>query len=107
MRPHDYRIHASLGNALAGLGQKEEAIAAGKRAIELMPVEKDAYIGPQYIFDLARTYTLLGMQEEALAQIDLLLSIPAKFSVELLETSPRWDTLRDHPRYQEIVDKYS
>ena len=106
-RPNDYRLHASLGKALAGLGRKEEAIAAGKRAIELMPIEKDFYIGPQYILDLARTYTLLGMRDEALEQIDLLLSIPAKFSVELLKISPRWDSLRDHPRYQEIVEKYS
>jgi serine/threonine protein kinase/TolB-like protein/Flp pilus assembly protein TadD len=106
-RPNDYRIHASLGVALAGLGGQKEAIAAGKRAIEMMPIEKDFYIGPQYIFDLARTYTLLGMQDEALDQIDLLLSIPAKFSVELLKLSPRWDPLRDHPRYQEIVEKYS
>jgi hypothetical protein len=49
----------------------------------------------------------LGEREEALDQIDLLLSIPSKFSVKILEMDPRWDSLRDHPRYREIVEKYS
>ncbi|MGB5657897.1 MAG: hypothetical protein WBO54_00310, partial [Thermoanaerobaculia bacterium] len=106
-RPDDYRLYASLGQALAGLGRKEQAIAAGKKAVEMMPIEKDMYIGPQLVDDLALIYTRLGMVEEALDQIDLLLSIPAKFSVVVLEMDPRWDGLRDHPRYREIVEKYS
>ncbi|MGB6364090.1 MAG: hypothetical protein WBG64_15605, partial [Thermoanaerobaculia bacterium] len=106
-RPDDYRLYASLGQALAGLGRKEEAIAAGKKAIEMMPIEKDMYIGPQLVHDLAVIYTRLGMVEEALDQIDLLLSIPAKFSVVVLKMDPRWDALRDHPRYRELLEKYS
>jgi TolB-like protein/Flp pilus assembly protein TadD len=106
-RPDDYRLYASLGQALAGLGRKEEAIAAGKKAIDMMPIEKDMYIGPRLVHDLALIYTRLGEPEEALDQIDLLLSIPAKFSVVVLEMDPRWDGLRDHPRYREIVEKYS
>jgi len=106
-RPDDYRLYASLGQALAGLGREREAIAAGKKAIEMMPIEKDMYIGPRLVHDLALIYTRLGMVEEALDQIDLLLSIPAKFSVVVLEMDPRWDGLRDHPRYREIVEKYS
>ncbi|MGB5159751.1 MAG: protein kinase [Thermoanaerobaculia bacterium] len=106
-RPDDYRLYASLGQALAGLGRKEQAIAAGKKAVEMMPIEKDMYIGPQLVDDLALIYTCLGMVEEALDQIDLLLSIPSKFSVTILEKDPRWDGLRDHPRYREIVEKYS
>ena len=106
-RPDDYRLYASLGLALAGLGRKEPAIAAGKKAIEMMPIEKDMYIGPQLVHDLALIYTRLRRVEEALDQIDLLLSIPAKFSVTVLEMDPRWDILRDHPRYREIVERYS
>jgi tetratricopeptide (TPR) repeat protein len=92
---------------LAGLGRKEEAIAAGRKALELMPLEKDVYIGHQLLLDLAITYARLGMVEEALEAIDQLLSIPAKFSVRFFEIDPRWDGLRDHPRYREIVEKYS
>ncbi len=106
-RPDDYRLHASLGMALAGLGRKEEAIAAGQKAVEMMPIEKDIYIGQQFPADLALIYARLGEDEAALDQIDLLLSIPAKFSVAVLRLDPRWDSLRDHPRYQEILDKHS
>jgi serine/threonine protein kinase/TolB-like protein/Flp pilus assembly protein TadD len=106
-RPDDYRLHASLGMALAGLGRREQAIAAGQKAVEMMPIEKDIYIGQQFPADLALIYARLGEVEAALDQIDLVLSIPAKFSVAVLRIDPRWDGLRDHPRYQEILEKYS
>jgi tetratricopeptide (TPR) repeat protein len=105
--PDDYRLYSSLGQALAGLGRKEDAIAAGQKAIEMMPIEKDMYIGPQLIHDLALIYTRLEMFDEALDQIDLLLSIPSKFSVTMMKKDPRWDSLRDRPQYREIVEKYS
>jgi hypothetical protein len=28
------------------------------------------------------------------------------FSVPLLELDPRWDPLRDHPGYRQLVEKY-
>ena len=106
-RPDDYRLHASLGLALAGLGRKEQAVAAGRKAVEMMPFDKDAYIGQQYMADLALIYARLGEVDKALPQIDRVLSIPTKFSVAMLEADPRWDGLRDHPRYREIIEKHS
>ena len=71
-----------------------------------MPMTKRQY-RHQLLLDLAVTYARLGMVEEALEALDRLLSIPAKFSVTMLKKDPRWDSLRDHPRYREIVEKYS
>src|SRR5205823_2486560 len=40
--PEDPARHAQHGEILAMLGQKEEAIAEGKRAVELLPESQDA-----------------------------------------------------------------
>ena len=62
--------------------------------------------GPYYILNLAVVYAMTGEYEAALDQIDHLLGIPSDFSIPMLELDPRWDPLRDSPRYQEIVEKH-
>src|SRR6266446_40407 len=41
--PDDAARHGQLGLILAGLGQKDAAIAEGKRAVELLPESQDAF----------------------------------------------------------------
>jgi len=107
IRPDDSRIHASLGVVYATLGQKDAAVRAAKRAIEITPVSTDALRGPRYIENLAWTYVLVGEYDAALAQIDHLLSIPAFLSVTVLRYDPRWDPLRGHPEFDRVLQKYS
>ncbi len=106
-RTNDSAVHSSLGWAYAGLRRKEDAIKEGKIALELSPLSKDAFMGPTYIFDMATIYVMVGEYERTLDQIDLLLSIPSFMSVRRLETDPIWDPLRSHPRYKQIIAKYS
>jgi serine/threonine-protein kinase len=103
-RPDDDRIYASLGKAYAGLGLKNEAIRAGQTAVQMMPVSRDAFNGPQYIEDLAYIYTRVGEHDTAIDQLEYLLSIPSWISVWLLRIDPRWDPLRNHPRFQRLVE---
>ena len=105
-RPNDHRIHSALGLAYAGLGRKAEAIREGKRGVELFPVSKDALLGLDRVWDLAMIYATVGEQEAALDQIEYVLSIPGRFSVQLLRLDPRWDPLRDHPRFKALLEKY-
>ncbi len=105
-RPNDHRIHSALGLAYAGLGRKVEALREGKRGVELFPVSKDALVGPHRMWDLAMIYATVGEQEAALDQIEYVLSIPGRFSVQLLRLDPRWDPLRDHPRFQALLQNY-
>jgi tetratricopeptide (TPR) repeat protein len=88
------------------LGRKQDAIREGIRGVELYPVSKDAYFGPQRVDDLADIYVMVGQYDEALEQFEYLLSIPYGFSVEWLRLDPRYDPLRDLPRYQKLVEKY-
>jgi serine/threonine-protein kinase len=104
--PNDDRVRASLGIAYAGLGHAEDAIREAKLAVTLMPVAENAVVGPFRVEDLAFTYALLGERDAAINQLEYLLSIPSWLSAPLLRIDPRWDLLRDHPRFQALLEKY-
>jgi TolB-like protein len=97
------RLHASLGLAYAGLGRKDDAIREGERAVELLPISKDAVFGPSLVVDLALIYAQTGEHDAAMDRIEYVLSVPAQFSVHLLRLDPRWRPLHDHPRYRAIT----
>ena len=103
-RPEDARFHSSLGIAYAGLGRKEDAILEGKLAVELLPVSKEALIGPSRVEDLARIYVMVGEFDAAIDQLEFLLSIPGKMSIPLLRLDPTWDPLRDHPLFKKPIE---
>jgi len=106
-RPDDHRIRSSLGIVYAGLGRKKDAVREGKLGVELFAVSKDAYIGPYREEDLAFIYTLIGEYDLALDKLKYLLSIPsATMSVPMLRLDPRWDPLRDHPRYNHLMRQH-
>lgn len=104
--PNDHRIHGSLGLVYAALGLKDRAILHGKKGVDLCPPSKEAVIGPSRVEDLAQMYTLVGEHEEAINQIECLLSIPGWLSAPMFRLDPRWDPLRDHPRFKALLKKY-
>jgi serine/threonine-protein kinase len=104
--PHDHRLHIALGHALVLLGRDEEAIRAGELGASLMPISKDAMDGTFQSIELAKIYAQAGRLGQALDLIDELLSIPCGLSTGLLRLDPVWDPIRDHPRFQEILEKY-
>jgi TolB-like protein/Flp pilus assembly protein TadD len=103
-RPDDHRMHSSLGNILARLGEKEAAIREGKRGVELFPTSKDAMIGPARLVDLAGIYTITGETAAALDLLEQVAMIPTE-SLFALRLDPRWDALRGEPRFQRILAK--
>jgi TolB-like protein/Flp pilus assembly protein TadD len=102
--PQDPRLHSSFGITYASLGRKEEAIREGKLAVELLPVSKDAFYGISHEFDLTLIYTIAGEHDLALDQIERLLSIPSWLSPTWFRADPRFNRLREHPRFREIVE---
>jgi serine/threonine-protein kinase len=92
-----------LGYAYAALGRREDALRAGRRATILRPVSADARGGAEIAERLARTYAVLGEREQAIDQLEVLLSVPSGLSVPLLRADPEWDRLRDHPRFQALL----
>jgi TolB-like protein/Flp pilus assembly protein TadD len=105
--PEDPGRHAQHGLILAALGRKEEAIAEGKRAIEMLPESRDAFDGPQFTASLAQIYAWTGETDEAFRLLDHLLSVPNGIAVPILKLEPAWDPLRKDPRFQALIDKYA
>jgi tetratricopeptide (TPR) repeat protein len=104
-QPEDARFRSSLGITYAGLGRKQDAIREGELAVELCPVSKDAMKGPHRLEDLARIYVMIGDLDAAIDQIEDLLSIPSELSIPLLQLDPAWGALRNHPRFQKLIEQ--
>ncbi len=105
--PEDSARHAQHGLILAALGQKQEAIAEGKRAVELFPESQDALDGPQATANLAQIYAWTGEFDEAFRLLDHLFAVPSNLTVPMFKLDPAWDPLRQDPRFQALIDKYS
>ncbi|MEE9190535.1 MAG: hypothetical protein V3U16_07165, partial [Candidatus Neomarinimicrobiota bacterium] len=105
--PHSIDNYSYLGLVYAGLGMKEKAIQSAKKAVELQPISKNAFRAPHHHRWLAYIYSMVGEYDKALDEIELLLSIPYPFTTWDLKLSPFWDPMRDHPRFQELIAKYS
>ncbi|PYJ80150.1 MAG: hypothetical protein DME69_01980 [Verrucomicrobia bacterium] len=105
--PDDAARHGQLGLILAGLGQKDAAIAEGKRAVELLPESRDAFDGPEVTAVLAQIYAWTGEHDQAFGLLDHLLVVPNGITVPGLKLDPIWDPLRKDPRYQALIEKYA
>lgn len=102
----DSRLYSAVGIAYAGLGQKEKAISAGKRATELLPINIEAFRGVCRAEDLAKIYVMVGKYDAALEQIKLLLSVPSQLSARLLLLDPTWKPLWNMPEFKKITAEH-
>jgi serine/threonine protein kinase/tetratricopeptide (TPR) repeat protein len=112
-QPGDPRYHAALGLANAYLGNKQDALREGNRAVSQYPVSKDAAMGPIYVLNLARIYTIVSEHHQAIEQLEYLLSVPSceylwqLVTAPCLRLDPTWDPLRRYPRFQQMLTSAS
>ena len=95
-----------LGLIDASLGRKEEALREGRRAIELLPVEKDSTAGSQMLVYFAMIAAWAGEKDTALQYLAANAQSSGGFQVTTygaLKLLPFWDPLRDDPRFEQIV----
>src|SRR6266536_4682262 len=93
-----------LGLIDAGLGRKEEALREGRRAVELLPVEKDALGGVSVIKYLAMIAAWVGDKDLACEQLATAIRNPSRLSYGQLKLLPFWDPLRGDPCFEQIVN---
>ena len=93
----------ALGMIEAALGEKDKAIAHGERAVQLVPVEKDAINGPLLVQYLSIIYSWTGQKDLAIKQLKRGAAIPSTINYGMLRLHPYWDELRGDPRFEQIV----
>src|SRR5437899_1807703 len=96
-----------LGLIDAALGRKDLALDEGRRAIALMPLEKDVIDGSRVLQYFAITAAWAGEKELALQQLEAGLRAPnasQMLSYGALKLLPFWDPLRGDPRFEQIVE---
>jgi serine/threonine protein kinase/Tfp pilus assembly protein PilF len=95
-----------LGLIDAMLGNKAAALEEGRRAIKLLPTEKDFIDGNHMIQYFAITAAWAGEKDLALQQLERCVRTPAPSSVLSygeLKLSPFYDPLRGDPRFEKTV----
>jgi len=94
----------ALGVVDAALGNKEDAIREGERAVALMPVSKSAVDGPALMRYLAIIYAWTGEKDRAIERLSEVVKLPvAGMSYGQLRLNPLWDPLRGDPRFEAII----
>jgi serine/threonine-protein kinase len=93
-----------LGLIDAALGQKEDALREGRRALELLPVEKDSVDGMAMVKYFTMIAAWVGDKNLACDQLAVAIRPPNGLSYGELKLLPSWDPLRGDPRFEKIVN---
>ena len=101
--PQDGQAPAIRALALAYLGRKAEAIAEAERAIRLVPLGRDAYIGAYMQHMYVRTLIAANETGRAVQELDKLLRIPYFISRPYVRIDPGYERLRGNPAFERLM----
>ena len=103
--PGNAKLLSQLAVIDALLGKKDLAIAEGKRAVELLPISKDAVDGPYPELNLAGVYAWTNELDLAFEMLTSLSKVPNGLYYGPLKREPYWEPLRQDPRYEKLLAK--
>jgi hypothetical protein len=101
--PKNAQLLSQLAVVDALLSNKELAISEAKRAIELLPISKDALNGPGMEMNLAVVYVWTNELDLAVEMLSSLAKIPGGIFYGQLKSDPEWEPLRQDPRYENLL----
>ncbi|MDQ2659333.1 MAG: hypothetical protein M3Y03_02820, partial [Verrucomicrobiota bacterium] len=92
-----------LGLIDAALGRKEEALREGRRALELLPLERDSLAGIDVVIAFAIICAWTGEKDLAMEHLAIAGRYPGLISYGQLKLQPWWDPLRGDPRFESMI----
>jgi TolB-like protein/Tfp pilus assembly protein PilF len=103
--PQDIRSLRALSWVYLALNRKTDAVNIARQALELLPPERDAFLGSNNLASLAEMQAQTGAAAEAVQNLRKLLSMPAgdTISIARLRVDPVWDPIRNDPGFQELL----
>jgi hypothetical protein len=97
------RLLSQLAVVDALLGKKRDAVLEGKRAVEMLPISKDAVDGPLVLLNLAVVYAWTDDPNLAFETLEPLTETPTGIYYGQLKRDPYWEPLRKDPRYDKLL----
>jgi hypothetical protein len=103
-------ISIALARIELAPGNRDAAVQLGERGAQSDAVIRDTINREYYRCDLAEIYARAGRNDEAIGLISEFLNARSGFAgitPVMLRLAPSWDPLRDDPRFQALLEKYS
>jgi tetratricopeptide (TPR) repeat protein len=101
--PGNAQLLSQLAGVDALLNNKEAAIAEAKRAIEILPISKDAVDGPSIVTNLAVVYAWTNEPHLAFETLGPLAKAPCGVFYGQLKRDPYWEPIRKDPRFTKLL----
>jgi len=103
----DHWVLSSAALVYAGLGREAQAWEAMARAWEELPLEKDRFAAPSTLEAEVQVHVLLGGTDAALTALERLapLGYSQPMTAHRLRLDPRFDALRDEPRFRALLTR--
>jgi serine/threonine protein kinase/Flp pilus assembly protein TadD len=102
-QPDDAKALSVLAQVNAGLGRTDDALREARRAVDMVPISKNADMGTDLAVDLAKVYAWTGERDLAFQQLDRLVRAPKALHYGPMKLDPIWNDLRGEPRFESLL----